>query len=667
MNMALIDWLIVGFVFVILGCFAVYTNRFSRSVSDFMTANRCAGRYLLGGAELMASISATMIIAQFEQYYQGGVGIIWWGFIIVGVGVIMTMSGWIQYRFRETRAMTMAEFFAMRYSRKFRVFAGILAWASGIVNFAIHPAVTSRLIVYFCGLPEYVEIFGIQINVFFLVMLIIMSAAVIITLTGGQVTLLLTDFLQSQMVLTVCMIVVIILLINFGWGDISHALKATEQGQALINPYKQSRVETFNIWFFIMVGVLYFYNMMSFQGNQGFYTSAKSPHEAKMSRIIGFWRGIPYSLLILLPPLIAFVIFNNPEYSAQAESLRRIISNISDPYAQTQMRVPIVLANILPAGVVGLLLASFLSCSIATGDTYLHAWGSILVQDVILPFRKKKLSPKQHLLFLRLSVIGVAVLVIIGASLIPVRDFVWMYFQITGAIYAGGIGAVIIGGLYWKRGTTQGAWVATITGSVLCTGGFIIQAIWTKVPLLSNYSPVCPLNGLHITFIVSIISIILYVAVSLITCKELFNLDKMLHRGKYSIGGEHIIESEKISLIRKLTGIDKEFTRGDKIAAIAMMSWTLFWIFALIGVSIFYTFGTISDDLWAIIWGSYVYILTIAALPLMIWLFIGGVSDLKYLFKTLNTKERDDNDNGQCLSNGKESEKDHFACESSVK
>ena len=69
MNLSSLDWSIVFAVFIGVGVVAVYTKRYTRSVADFLSGNRCAGRYLIGGAELMAMVSATMFIGQFEQYY----------------------------------------------------------------------------------------------------------------------------------------------------------------------------------------------------------------------------------------------------------------------------------------------------------------------------------------------------------------------------------------------------------------------------------------------------------------------------------------------------------------------------------------------------------------------------------------------------------------------
>ena len=109
----------------------------------------------------------------------------------------------------------------------------------------------------------------------------------------------------------------------------------------------------------------------------------------------------------------------------------------------------------LPAGALGLLTAAMLAAFISTHDTYLHSWGTIFVQDVLLPFREKPLSPRAHLWALRASILGVALFIFCFSILIKPTQFIAMFFAITGAIFAGGSGAVIIGGLYWKRGTVR--------------------------------------------------------------------------------------------------------------------------------------------------------------------------------------------------------------------
>jgi hypothetical protein len=54
------------------------------------------------------------------------------------------------------------------------------------------------------------------------------------------------------------------------------------------------------------------------------------------------------------------------------------------------------------------LATTMLFFSFACHGTYMHRWGSIFIQDVMMPFRKKALAPDQHIRLLRWSVAFVA-------------------------------------------------------------------------------------------------------------------------------------------------------------------------------------------------------------------------------------------------------------------
>jgi len=79
---------------------------------------------------------------------------------------ILAMSGWVLYRYRQTRALTMAQFLEMRYSRRFRVFTGFVAFGAGLVNYGVFPSINARLIIYFCGLPDHVNLLGLSVGTF---------------------------------------------------------------------------------------------------------------------------------------------------------------------------------------------------------------------------------------------------------------------------------------------------------------------------------------------------------------------------------------------------------------------------------------------------------------------------------------------------------------------
>ena len=101
MNMHLIDWTILIVLIVFLTLLANYTRRYTRSVADFLAANRCAGRYLLAVAGHMSSMGAISFMAWYEMYYNGGFTAAWWQMMMMPVSIILALSGWLIYRFRQ--------------------------------------------------------------------------------------------------------------------------------------------------------------------------------------------------------------------------------------------------------------------------------------------------------------------------------------------------------------------------------------------------------------------------------------------------------------------------------------------------------------------------------------------------------------------------------------
>ena len=110
-----IDWALIAIFVVSLLSVAVYFKQFTKSVADFLAANRCAKRYLLTAAEGAAGLGAISIVAQFEMFGAGGFTVGYWQMILLPAWLILALSGWIIYRFRQTRCMTMAQFLELRY------------------------------------------------------------------------------------------------------------------------------------------------------------------------------------------------------------------------------------------------------------------------------------------------------------------------------------------------------------------------------------------------------------------------------------------------------------------------------------------------------------------------------------------------------------------------
>ena len=204
-----IDWIIVSIAVFVILFIAIKSRKYIKGVSDFLTAGRVAGRYVICVSGGEAGLGLISLVAVWEMYYNSGFALGFWGTLAAPIGIVMGLTGYCVYRFRETRAMTMGQFLEMRYGKAFRIFAASLQSISGVMNFAIFPAVSARCLIYFCGLPLRVDIFGCSFPTFGLLMVAFLGLAVFIVTIGGQLTIMVTDCVEG--ILSYSMYVIIFL------------------------------------------------------------------------------------------------------------------------------------------------------------------------------------------------------------------------------------------------------------------------------------------------------------------------------------------------------------------------------------------------------------------------------------------------------------------------
>ncbi len=637
MTLSLFDWLIVAGMLALLLYGVRQSNRHSSSVADFLAAGRSAGRYLVGVASGIAGLGAITVVGNLEMNYVAGFSMSWWGMTTSVVIMIVTLSGWVIYRFRQTRCLTLAEFFERRYSRRFRVFAGTVCWVSGLINFGIFPAVGARFFINYCGFPDAVALGPVAIPVYPLVMLVLLGLALYFVFSGGQVTVIVTDFLQGTFVNLVFVLVCAWLLWRVvTWDQIFTALGTAPAGASLINPFDTGHVQDFNFWYFL-IGILgLVYGKMSWQGTQAYNSSATSAHEAKMGEAIGMWKLAPQNLFLMFVPIVIYTVLHHPDFADLAGRVDATLGGIDREALRSQLRAPLVLVEILPHGLMGAFAAVMLAAFISTHDTYLHSWGAIFVQDVLLPLRRKPLSPKGHLRALRLSIFGVAVFIFLFSLLFQQSQYIFLFFAITAAIFAGGSGAVIIGGLYWRRGTTAAAWSSMITGAVISVGGIVAHQLDTDFPI----------NGQEFWAISMVVSLVVFAVVSLLGRDRPFDLDRLLHRGEWAVADDQVIGDGVVTRFQRIFLFTPEFTRRDKVLYLATYAWTFFW-FAIFAVGTVYNLThDVGDASWAVFWRWYVGVQFVAAGVVFVWFTMGGVADLKRMFALLRSTQRDEGDDG---------------------
>ena len=358
-----------------------------------------------------------------------------------------------------------------------------------------------------------------------------------------------------------------------------------------------------------------------------------------------------------------------------------------------QLMLPVSFRNILPIGVMGLFSVLMIMLMISTDDSRIFSSAVCISQDIILPFIKKPLSPKQHMLMLRLMSVFVGIFFFCGSSFMSQLDYISLFGTLMCTLWCGGCGPVLVFGLYTRFGTTAGAWSSLIGSVIIGSFGIFVQRNWADLvyPFLRDHgmlettgkiltavskpfnpyivwemNPVrCPINSYELYFITMVVTLILYIVVSYLTCKEPFNLERMLHRGKYSIDGVREIKSPWTwkNVYNKLIGVTPEYTTGDKCIAWGYFFYSFVYRF---GITFLVTFIWNMINPWPIeYWGIYFIVVSLTIPSIMaavtaVWFGIGGVIDLRRMFRDLDAREANYLDNGMVEGNMSLSDKAQF-------
>jgi solute:Na+ symporter, SSS family len=670
MHMTWLDWAVVAGVMAVFVTTAALANRLTRSVSDYLVAGRSAGRYLLTVAYGMEWLGAINIVAMFETYYKGGFPCMWWVMLSTPFIVYMYVSGWGIYRYRETRSLTIAQFLETRYDRRVRLSAGILSWSAGMINFGFFPLVSSRLFISIIGLPESFDLAGFHCSTFAVLAGCMIVIPLCFIVVGGHTSVMVSNFMQGLFTNVAAVIIVGFLLVSyFDWSSITACLIAASKPDAsLLDPLHASKTEDFNAWYFIIAMVGTWYGAMSNVPSQAFLGSGKTAHEQRMGYLLSqiSWQGLLvfFMVVVLCAKLLMSggipperlrnvnVADAQPPLAGESPGSKAVTNQIHDELAAVpeamrgKVMVSSTLPYLLPAGLVGLFCAVMLAALISSHNSFMHAWGGVLLQDIILPFRREPLTTAAHLWALRAAISFVGLVAFLLSISFHPRQSILMLFAAVNSIWLGPAGAVMLGGLYWKKGTAKAALTTLLAGSAVGLVFFVLQQGW---PSWHNDAEF-PINGQYGFLINIVFSSVLYTAVSLLTCRHDFNMEKMLHRGKYAVPGEELPTLRPTKRWQTIFGITPMFNFRDRVTAYLIVGYFLAWLGVFAAGMVY---GAIADPgafAWAQFWHIYIYISAGLLVVTTFWLGIGGLRDVASLFRSLRAKDRDYSDTGEAAS-----------------
>ncbi len=758
--MSVWDWLIVIIPTLFVLGMGLYSRRYLRDVTTFLSAGRVCGRYVISVGDVASSLSVIGLLSYVEIHYKTGFATAFWTAFLLPVGVVLGLFGYVTYRFRETKSQSIGQFIEMRYSRKLRIFAAALRSISEMLANMIMPALAARFFIYFLDLPHQFQLFGFTISTFHLIMIICLFMAISIICMGGAMSIIITDTIQGFICYPMLVLFTIFVLVKFPWStEMLPVMADRAPGESFIDAMDIAKLKDFNLFsLLILPFVTQLLQRASWIGAGSSSTAARSPHEQKMATLLGTWRQALGSIFYVLVAVALLVMLNHANHANEAHKIRleladkiasEVIENkdmrakvvasikampvqkhiigkeaplaegndVDTKYLYTarnelskgvdgkitkestdagmpvyqkfrtlyyQLMLPVTLRNMLPKGMMGLFCLLIVLLMISTDDTRIFSATITVSQDVILPLRKKKLTPREHMWMVRWVAIGIGVFFFLGSSFMSQLDYISLFVSLMCTMWLGGCGPMLILGLYSRFGTTIGAWTSLLTGVFMGIAGIFVQRNWAGIvypwlrdagllegvtnaltviskPLpFIDWSKVvqerCPINSYEWYFITMMVTLILYIVVSFATCREKFNLDRMLHRGKYALDEQREIKSAWTwkNIFNKLIGITPEYSKGDKFVAWSYFVYSFIYRFGLTFILVL-VWNAITP--WTIELWSWYFLITILIVPgvmaavTAVWFAIGGVIDLRRMFIDLETRTINELDDGRVEGN----------------
>jgi solute:Na+ symporter, SSS family len=432
--MTTLDWLIIvaylGLI-VFVGVWA--SKRASASMDGFFVAGRGLPWWIAGTSMLATSFSSDTPLHTTRMIRENGLGGAWfyWGSIFGGALIAFFFAR----LWRRTEVMTDAQLFELRYSGNgaatlrgaFALFRGLilemitLSWVTlGMV----------KIVRSILDLPDTIDLAGFAVSADGFVVFILVVATLGYTVTSGLWGVVITDLVEFGLAMFGAIILAIVAFTKAGGAEgLRQGLEKTGHGTSLdFIPSEASALPA--IALVVYFGVQWWatpYIDGSGQRAQRFL-ACKDEGQALLA---GVWNMA-----------VQWIIRSWPWYITALASLV-LYPSMTDH----ESVYPKMVADLLPQGLRGLMVASFLAAFMSTFDGLLNLTAAYLSNDVYRRFMKRKASETHYVRASRLITLGIAATAGTLALIIP---SVLGAFRFKMELTAG-LGLVAILRWFWWR------------------------------------------------------------------------------------------------------------------------------------------------------------------------------------------------------------------------
>jgi len=431
-----IDYAVVIAYLVGIMVLGLYFARFVRSADDFFLSGKTLPFWAVGMSIVATDISAMDFVGVSGQSYRFGMAVGNFDWLGSMPAMLLAAFIFIPY-FWKAGLYTIPEYLGRRYNDYVRAVAS-MTW---IIFFALDLGVLFwATAVMFEPLMGWKPWFSI-----------IVTAVVVglYTFFGGLTAVVMTDVVQMILMFVGGFAVVIVGLYYAG-GPSGLADKIGSMGEAYQNHFKlilPADTQTPFPWTGILFGLTLVMSNAYMIGNQAIVQrclATKSVWHAKASMLCGAFFKMFIPLLVMVPGLIAVAQFPGMEDGDQA--------------------FPLLVKNLLPPGLRGLLFAGFLAALMSTIDSILNSTATLWTKDVYERFLKKGASDRHYMVVGQLATVALLIFGVITSPLSKQFPGIYVAIQTFLSFFQGPAFSVLLLGMFWPRATQWGGLVGLAGG-----------------------------------------------------------------------------------------------------------------------------------------------------------------------------------------------------------
>ena len=480
--LANLDLAIIGVYFLIVFGIGFYFSRRERTSEEYFLAGRDVGWFFIGASLFVSNISTEHFIGLSGTGASSGLAV---GHFEWLACLILLILGWVFVPFYlRSNVFTMPQFLERRFSRECAVYlAGISIIAYIFTKISVQLYAASVVLERVAGWSLWKTA------------VVLVIATGIYTIAGGLAAVIYTDTVQTLILITGAVALTLIGLHRV--GGFAHLQTMVPASYFhMMKPATDSAFPWTGIFFGApILGIWYWCTDQVIVQR---VLSARDEGHAKAGTIFaGFLKILPVFMLVL-PGIIAFALFPD-QVSAKPD------------YAY-----PTLVLNLLPVGLVGLVMAALLAAVMGAMSSVFNSASTLVTLDFY-----KKINPnaseKQLVNFGRVATGGMVLLGLLWVPFIHLLSAqLYIYLQSVQAYISPPIAACFIFGILWPRLNGQGAISSLLIGFVLGAARFLFEVLDKTAHYQSGAIRwLVDMNFLHYAIFMFVVCTIVLVAVSL--------------------------------------------------------------------------------------------------------------------------------------------------------